>query len=117
MSLFNSIILGYPNGLFINAIKVISTDNNISSTLLVQNTIIAGSPSTVLYSNTGNVFTTSTTATVTAWFNTVAYSNSVVATNAEVGLTAAFNYATPDFNLTANSMAVAGAIFDNAKLT
>ena len=116
MSLFNSIILGYPNGLFIDATKGVSTDNNIPSTLLVQNTIIAGSPSPVLYSNTGNVVTASTTATVTAWFNTAAYANSIVATNAEVGLTAAFNYAAPDFNPTANSIAIAGAKFDNSKL-
>ena len=117
MSLFNSIILGYPNGLFIDATKGVSTDNNITSgSLLVQNTIIAGSPSPVLYSNTGNVITASTTATVTAWFNTAAYANSIVTTNAEVGLTAAFNYTAPDFNPTANSIAVAGAKFDNAKL-
>ena len=116
MSLFNSIILGYPNGLFIDATKGVSTDNNIPSTLLVQNTIIAGSPSPVLYSNTGNVVTASTTATVTAWFNTAAYANSIVATNAEVGLIAAFNYAAPDFNPTSSSIAIAGAKFDNAKL-
>ena len=116
MSLFNSIILGYPNGLFIDATKGVPTDNNIPSTLLVQNTIIAGSPTPVLYSNTGNVVTASTTITVTAWFNTAAYANSIVNTNAEVGLTAAFNYASPDFNPTATSIAVTGAKFDHAKL-
>ena len=117
MSLFNSIILGYPNGLFIDATKGVPTDNNIPSSLLVQNTIIAGSPTPVLYSNTGNVVVTpSTTASVTAWFNTAAYANSIVTTNAEVGLTAAFNYAAPDFNPTATSIAVTGAKFDHAKL-
>ena len=31
LSLFNSIIMGYPNGLFIDATKGIPTDNNIPS--------------------------------------------------------------------------------------
>lgn len=86
--------------MFIDATKGVPTDNNIPSALLVQNTIIAGSPTPVLYSNTGNVVTASTTATVTSWFNTAAYANRIVTTNAEVGLTAAFNYAAPNFNPT-----------------
>lgn len=63
MSIFNSIILDYPNGLFIDATKGIPIGNNIHSALLVQNTIIASSPYPVLYSYTGNVVTPSTTAT------------------------------------------------------
>ena len=73
MSLFNSIIMGYPNGLYIDATKGVPTDNNIPSSLLVQNTIIAGCPNPVLYSlgSNSNVPTTpNTTASITAWFNT-----------------------------------------------
>src|SRR6476660_4207270 len=44
MSLFNSIIMGYPNGLYIDATKGVPTDNNIPGALFVQNTIIAGCP-------------------------------------------------------------------------
>ena len=119
MSIFNSVILGYPNGLYIDATKGIPTDNNISGSLLVQNTIIAGCTKPILYSITGNANTplvANTTATITDWYNTVAYSNSILATNPEVGLTAAFNYATPDFNPIANSAASSGASFTHSKL-
>ncbi len=120
MSLFNSIIMGYPGGLFIDATKGVPTDNNIPASLSVQNTIIAGSPAPVLYSITGNAnpaLSPNTTATITAWFNTAAYGNSILTNNSEVGLIAPFNYTAPDFNPAAGSPAVIGATFVHAKLT
>lgn len=120
MSLFNSIIMGYPNGLYIDATKGVPTDNNIPGSLMVQNTIIAGCPTPILYSigsNTNTPLVPNTTATITAWFNTPAYGNSILTTNAEVGLIAPFNYTAPDFNPTASSVAVSGASFTNPKLT
>ena len=119
MSLFNSIIMGFPSGLFIDATKGIPTDNNIPSSLFVQNNIIAGCPTPVLYSINGNVnapLTPNTTATITNWFNTAVFGNSTYTTNAEVGLIAPFNYSTPDFNPTPSSPAVSGAKFNNQKL-
>lgn len=119
LSLFNSIIMGFSNGLYIDATKGVPTDNNIPASLFVQNNIIAGCPTPVLYSITGNTnpaLTPNTTTTITTWFNTVAYGNSVLATNDLVGLTAPFNYAAPDFNPTAGSPAVSGAVFTNPKL-
>lgn len=119
MSIFNSVILGYPNGLYIDATKGIPTDNNISGSLLVQNTIIAGCPKPILYSIMGNAnapLVANTTATITDWYNTSAYANSILATNKEVGIIAAFNYTTPDFNPTANSVAATGASFLHSKL-
>ncbi len=120
MSLFNSIIMGYPNGLYIDATKGVPTDNNIPASLFVQNNIIAGCPNPVLYSIAGNSNTPiapNTTATITSWFNTPVYGNSTYATNNEVGLIAPFDYATPDFNPAAGSPAVAGASFSNPKLS
>lgn len=119
MSLFNSIIMGYPVGLYIDATKGVPTDNNIPSSLNVQNTIIAGCPSPILYSlgSNSNVPTTAnTTATITTWFNTSAYGNSILTNNTDAGLIAPFNYNTPDFNPTAGSAAAAGASFTNPKL-
>jgi len=119
LSLFNSIIMGYPNGLFIDATKGVPTDNNIPGALFVQNTIISGCPTPVLYSIAGNAnvpLTPNTTATITDWYNTPAYANSILATNAEVGLTAPFNYSAPDFNPTSSSVAATGAAFTNSKL-
>jgi hypothetical protein len=119
LSLFNSIIMGYPNGLYIDATKGVPTDNNIPGSLFVQNTIIAGCPTPVLYSITGNTtppLTPNTTATITDWFNTSAYGNSILTNNSEVGLVAPFNYAAPDFNPTAGSVAATGAAFTHSKL-
>lgn len=119
LSLFNSVIMGYPNGLYIDATKGIPTDNNIGAGLNAENNIIAGCASPVLYSNNGNATpprVPNTTATITAWFNTAAFGNSIFTKNDEVGLAAPFNYAAPDFNPTAGSPAVAGASFSNTKL-
>ncbi len=119
LSLFNSIIMGYPNGLYIDATKGVPTDNNIPSSLFVQNTIIAGCTTPILYSITGNAtvpIAVNTTATITTWFTTAAYGNSILTNNSEVGLTAPFNYSAPDFNPSATSVALAGAAFTHAKL-
>ncbi len=119
ISLFNSIIMGYPVGLYIDATKGVPTDNNIPSSLFVQNTIIAGCPSPILYNlgtNANVPITPNTTATITTWFNTAAYGNSILPNNTDVGLTAPFNYASPDFNPTTGSAAASGATFSHAKL-
>ena len=87
ISIFNSIIMGYPVGLFIDATKGVPTDNNIPGSLLVQNTIIAGCPTPVLFdrgSNANVPTTPNTQATISAWFNTAAYGNSILTNNTEV---------------------------------
>ncbi len=119
MSIFNSIILGYPNGLYIDATKGVPTDNNIPGSLFVQNTIIAGCPTPVLYNlgtNANVPLTPNTTATITSWFNTASYGNSILTTSNEAGLIAPFNYSAPDFNPAASSVAVSGAAFTHPKL-
>ncbi len=119
LSLFNSIIMGYPNGLYIDATKGVPTDNNIPASLFVQNTIIAGCPTPILYSISGNInapLTANTTQTITDWYNTPSYGNSILANNTDVGLTAPFNYTNPDFNPTNSSVAIAGASFTHSKL-
>lgn len=120
LSLFNSIIMGYPNGLYIDATKGVPTDNNIPASLFVQNNIIAGCPNPVLYSlgsNPNVPITSNTTASILAWFNTPLCGNSILTNNSDVKLTAPFNYTSPDFNPAAGSPALSGASFTNAKLT
>lgn len=120
ISIFNSIIMGYPNGLYIDATKGVPTDNNITSSLFVQNTIIAGCPQPVLYSitggNPGQATNANTTATITDWFNTAAYGNSILTNCSDVKLTAPFDYSAPDFNPASGSPALSGAAFTNSKL-
>ena len=120
ISIFNSLIMGYANGLYIDATKGVPTDNNIPGSLFVQNTIISGCPTPILYSlgtNTTVPTTPNTTATITSWFLTPAYGNSILTDNSQVGLTAPFNYTSPDFNpSSASSAAATGASFSHPKL-
>jgi hypothetical protein len=118
ISIFNSIIMGYPNGLYIDATKGTPTDNNIPGSLFVQNTIIAGCPTPILYGASTTAATGATTATITTWFNTASYGNSILTNNTDAGLTAPFNYTAPDFNPSSASAAAAtGASFTHAKLS
>ena len=120
ISLFNSIIMGYPNGLYIDATTGTPTDNNIPGSLFVQNTIIAGCPTPVLFSrgtNPNTPTTPNTQATISAWFATAAYGNSILTNTSDAGLTAPFNYTSPDFNpSSASSAAATGAAFTSSKL-
>jgi hypothetical protein len=120
MSLFNSIIMGFPNGLYIDATKGVPTDNNIPGSLFVQNNIIAGCAQPVLYSlgaNTNVPLNPNTTVTITDWYNTASYGNSILTQNTEVGLGNPYNYSTPDFNPNTGSPALTGASFTHPKLS
>jgi len=120
ISIFNSIIMGFPNGLYIDATKGVPKDNNIPSSLFVQKNIIAGCTQPVLYSigaNTNVALNTNTTTTITNWYNTPSYGNTILTNNTEVGLIAPFDYLNPDFNPAAASVAIGGASFNNPKLT
>jgi hypothetical protein len=119
ISVFNSIIMGYPIGLFIDATKGVPTDNNIPGTLFVQNTIIAGCPTPVLFdrgANTTVPANPNTQASILTWFNTSGYGNSILTNNTDAGLGNPFNYVSPDFNPATGSAATSGANFGNTKL-
>jgi len=108
--------MGYPVGLYIDAAKGVPTDNNIPGTLFVQNTIIAGCPTPVSYAASSTTPTGATSASITTWFNTASYGNSILTNTSDAGLTAPFNYTNPDFNPTSGSPAATGSSFSNAKL-
>jgi len=120
ISIMNSIIAGWPQGLLIDASKGTPTDLNFSGsnpTLFVQNTIIAGCTTPVKYAPSATAPTGATDASILGWYNTNAYKNSILNENSELALGDPFNYTTPDFNPTATSPAKSGASFTNAKLT
>lgn len=117
MSLCNSIILGYPNGLYIDATKGVPTDNNIPGSIIVKNNIIAGCPVPVLYGASATTPTGATTASILGWYNTAAYGNSILTNCSDAQLTAPFNLTNPDFNPVAGSPAVSGASFADPKLS
>lgn len=105
ISIFNSVFMGWPRGLLIDAQTGTPTDNNITSgDLVVKNTIIAGSgnhPSfpawlPVKYTPSGTP-TGATDASILAWFSTPDYKNRIILTNDSVGYTRPFDYNNPDF--------------------
>jgi hypothetical protein len=118
ISIFNSVIMGYPKGILIDASKGTPTDNNISgNTLFIQNTIVAGSAKPIDYSASSIAATGWTATDALNWFTTAAYGNSIFATNDEVKLTDAFNYSNPDFTPQAGSPLLTGASFANSLLS
>ncbi|MGN6542866.1 MAG: hypothetical protein ACTHKY_18805 [Ginsengibacter sp.] len=118
ISIFNSVIMGYPKGILIDASKGTPTDNNISgNTLFVQNTIVAGSAKPIDYSASSTAATGWTATDALNWCNTAAYGNSILATNDEVKLTDAFDYSNPDFTPKAGSPLLTGASFANSLLS
>ena len=116
-SIFNSIIMGWPTGLIIDASKGTPTDLNIPATLFVQNTIIGGCTTPVKYAASSTSPTGATDVSILDWFNTSTYGNTIAATTADVMLAAPYNYATPDFTPQSGSPALTGAAFTNPKVS
>ncbi len=116
LSLFNSIIMGWPTGILIDASKGSPTDKNIGAGLDIQNNIIAGCPVPIGYAASTSQPTGATAATMLAWFNTPAFGNTIVPKNSDVKLGDAFNYSKPDVNPLAGSIALTGASFSNSLL-
>ncbi len=119
ISIFNSIIAGWPKGIFIDASKGIPTDNNLNTgtpTLMIQNTIVAGCADPVTYAASTSTPTGATPASMLAWYSTGAFTNSALTTNAALGLTDPFNYAAPDFTPTQGRVVLGGASFASTKL-
>jgi hypothetical protein len=111
-SIFNSIIMGWPIGILIDASKGTPTDNNIPASLLIQNTILAGNTVAVKYAPSATTPTGATDASILAWFNTPAYGNTIIPALTDV-LAAPFNYTAPDFTPATGSLALSGASFAN----
>ena len=117
ISIFNSVIMGWPTGLLIDASKGVPTDNNIkANTLFVNNTIIAGCNKPTDYSASTTTPTGWAAADVNTWFTGATSGNSILNTVDEVKLAAAFNYANPDFTPQTGSPLLSGAAFTNSKL-
>jgi hypothetical protein len=115
-SIFNSIIIGWPVGILIDASKGYPTDNNLAASLNVQNTIVAGCATPVKYAASTTSPTGATNATILDWFNTASFGNTIVTATTDAKLEAPFNYANPDFSPQAGSPALTGAAFSHSNL-
>jgi hypothetical protein len=117
ISVFNSIFMGWPTGILIDAKDGEPTDKNIPNKLLIQNTIVAGCNKPVDYTVSSTAPTGWTATDALNWFNTAAYANTIYTANDDVKLTAPFNYANPDVTPQAGSPALTGGAFSNAKVS
>jgi hypothetical protein len=120
ISIFNSVFMGYPTGLLLDASTGTPTDLNYVGTsprAVIAGTILAGNNTQFSYTASTSSPTGWTTTDLMNYFNRTGASNSVLATAAEVGVTAGFKHdGSVDFSLVAGSPATTGAIFTDARI-
>lgn len=118
ISIFNSVIMGWPTGLLIDDSKGNATSANATSNkLVIKNMSISGcaKPLDYVKNSTGADWGL---AALQAWFNEPAKNNLIYATNAELMLNNPFKYDGPNFIPQAGSplIAAGAADFTDAKL-
>lgn len=120
LSVINSVLLGWPTGLLIDASTGRPTDLNITSdnTLKWAGNIIAGCTTPLKYSASNAAPTGWSLADLTAWHNTPAYKNSILSNTSDAGYAAPYNYTNPDFTPTNNAAVLTlGIDYSDPKLT
>ncbi len=122
VSIYNSVIIGWPVGIFIDASTGTPVDLNINdSSLRVRFTTIAGSATPVLYRANSAAPTGASNATINAWFTNPYHGNTIVTNTSEARLIQPFNYAAPDPTPFAGSGGyqpiLTGASFADAKVS
>jgi hypothetical protein len=121
ISLFNSVIIGWPRGIEIDASTGVSTALNIEdSTIRVRNVTFAGN--TVNYRFTGTAGTTiKDDASLGAWLSNSYYNNDFLTNAADAKLIQPFNYTAPDptpfAGSNGNAKILNGASFSDNKFT
>jgi hypothetical protein len=121
LSIFNSVVIGWPTGWLLDASTGTATDGNITAAtprMVIANNILAGNNTQINYVVSTSAPTGWTIADVTGYFNRTDGGNSLLPTTAELKLTAPFKYDnTVDFNPTDGSPALTGGAFINAKVS
>lgn len=121
ISIYNSIIMGWPTGIFIDATTGTSTALNIEdSTLRLRNVTLAGNNINLRFAGTPGTIINSD-ATLTSWFTNSYYGNEVYANASDAKLIQPFNYAAPDptpfAGSSGNQKILSGGSYDDAKFT
>ena len=119
ISIYNSIIMGWPRGIEVDATTGISTALGIEdSTIRFRNNTLAGNTVQLRFTGTAGA-TITNDASFTAWFTNSFYNNDLLATAAEARLIQPFNYASPDptpfAGSNGNQRILTGAGFSDAK--
>jgi len=121
ISVFNSIVMGWPTGWLVDASTGTPTDLNLvggTPKAVYANNIIAGNNTQLNYTVSGSAPTGWAAADFTNYINRVGGGNTLLTNTSDVQLTAPFKYDnTVDFNPAVASPALSGADFTNSKLT
>lgn len=107
-SIYNSIVMGFPVGLFIDGAG--SANSALGDTLQIRNSIWAG-----LRAGNG-IITNQASFDVLGWYDTPAFGNRRYVQPSEVGLINPFNVNSPNPVPGAGSVAATGASFSNPRL-
>lgn len=107
ISIVNSVFIGWPTGILIDASTGRATDRNITDgTLLLAGVVVAGCKNGVVYTKGSNTDVTGTTTeSINEWFSKPELKNRVLP-SAENLYTRPFDYANPDFIPFGNSNSV-----------
>lgn len=97
LSVYNSVFMGWPQGLLIDDSRGLVWDDVQDSTVRFAGNLVAGTPVPFGYAS-GTLATPPTNAAgVDSWFRNSFYRNTVLANNEQVGYTRPFDYNNPDF--------------------
>jgi hypothetical protein len=121
ISIFNSIIMGWPVGVEVDATLGTSTALNIEdSSLRLRNITLAGNTINTKFSGTAGV-TITNDAAFASWFTNPYYNNDILPNATDVKLNQPFNYSAPDPTPFAagngNAKVLNGGGFTDAKFT
>jgi Bacterial Ig-like domain (group 2) len=110
LSLYNTVIAGWPYGIYIDGALGDSPAQATANTLQIENCIISGMGSNYKENSTSLQGTE-------AWFTATAKHNTVLATNDLLMVTDPFNLTHPNFLPATGSPLLTGASFTNTRLT
>ena len=121
ISIYNSIIMGWPQGILIDATTGTSTALNIEdSSLRLRNVTLAGNTVNVKFSGTAGTTITSD-ATLLTWFTNSFYNNDILTNTSDAKLIQPYNYSAPDptpfAGSNGNQKILNGGEFSDAKFT
>ena len=121
ISIFNSIIMGWPRGVEIDATLGNSTALNIEdSTLRLRNITLAGNTVNTRFSGTAGA-TITNDAAFTNWFTNTYYNNDILTNASDAKLIQPFNYSAPDptpfAGSNGNQKILTGGGFTDSKFT
>lgn len=121
ISIYNSIIMGWPRGIEVDATTGRSTALNIEdSTMRFRNNTLAGNTVNTFFSGTAGA-TITNDATFSAWFTKAFYNNDILTNASDAKLIQPFNYTafdpTPFAGSNGNQKILTGGGFSDAKFT